>query len=36
MEWILESLHQVSLIAKQSADGSVRFSDMLANMFEAD
>lgn len=35
MEWILESLHQVSLIAKQSSDGHIRFSDMLANMFEA-
>ncbi len=33
MEWVLECLHQVSLIAKQSHDGTVRFADMLANMF---
>ncbi|MCA9728801.1 MAG: magnesium chelatase [Candidatus Eisenbacteria bacterium] len=34
MEWVLESLHQVSLIAKQSVDGGrIRFTDMLANMF---
>ena len=32
MEWILESLHQASLIARQSLDGGMRFSDMLANM----
>jgi len=34
MEWVLEALHQVSLIAKQSVDGGrTRFTDMLANMF---
>jgi len=32
MEWALESLHQVSLIAKQSLDGGIRFADMLADM----
>jgi magnesium chelatase subunit I len=34
MEWVLEALHQVSLIAKQSLEGGrTRFTDMLANMF---
>ncbi len=32
MEWVLESLHQASLIARQNLDGGLRFSDMLANM----
>jgi magnesium chelatase subunit I len=32
-EWVLESLHQVSLIARQNLEGGSRFSDMLANMF---
>jgi magnesium chelatase subunit I len=33
MEWVLEALHQVSLIAKQPVGGGrVRFTDMLANM----
>jgi magnesium chelatase subunit I len=32
MEWVLESLAQASLIARQNLDGGVRFSDMLANM----
>jgi magnesium chelatase subunit I len=32
MEWVLECLHQVSLIAKQTKDGTIRFADMLANM----
>jgi magnesium chelatase subunit I len=32
MEWVLESLHQVSLIAKQSEGGQIRFADMLADM----
>lgn len=32
MEWVLESLAQASLIARQNLDGGVRFSDMLSNM----
>jgi magnesium chelatase subunit I len=32
MEWVLESLHQASLIARQNLDGGLRFADMLANM----
>ncbi|MCA9757275.1 MAG: magnesium chelatase [Candidatus Eisenbacteria bacterium] len=36
MEWVLECLHQVSLIAKQSKDGTIRFADMLANMLGGD
>jgi magnesium chelatase subunit I len=34
MEWVLESLHQVSLIARQNLDGGSRFSDVLASMFK--
>ncbi len=33
MEWVLESLHQASLVSRQSLDGGIRFSDMLADMF---
>jgi magnesium chelatase subunit I len=33
-EWVLESLHQASLVARQNLDGGLRFSDMLANMFQ--
>ncbi|MFN8546473.1 MAG: magnesium chelatase [Candidatus Eisenbacteria bacterium] len=33
MEWVLESLHQASLISRSSLDGKTRFSDMLADMF---
>jgi magnesium chelatase subunit I len=32
MEWVLESLAQASLIARQNLDAGVRFSDMLSNM----
>ncbi|MBD3160730.1 MAG: magnesium chelatase [Candidatus Eisenbacteria bacterium] len=33
-EWVLESLHEASLIARQNLDSGVRFSDVLANMFQ--
>ncbi|MCC7143093.1 MAG: magnesium chelatase [Candidatus Eisenbacteria bacterium] len=33
MEWVLESLHQASLVSRSSLDGKTRFSDMLADMF---
>lgn len=36
MEWVLECLHQASLIARQNLDGGSRFSDVLANMFNED
>ncbi len=31
-EWVLESLHQASLIARKTISGGLRFSDMFANM----
>ena len=32
MEWVLEALHQASLITRQTIDGGLRFTDMLATM----
>lgn len=34
MEWVLESLHQASLLSRQTMSGGARFSDMLADMFQ--
>jgi magnesium chelatase subunit I len=35
-EWVLESLHQASLIARQNFDGKSRFHDVLADMFSGE
>ncbi len=34
MEFVLEGLHQNSVVAKESVDQTVKYSDMLANMFK--
>jgi len=34
MEFVLDALHQNSLVAKEALDQTVKFSDMLANMFK--
>ncbi len=34
MEFVLDGLHQNSLVAKEALDQRVRYSDMLANMFK--
>jgi len=33
MEWVLEALHQSSVIARETLEGGIRFSDMLARVF---